>query len=126
VVYVRSDDHYIAHRLVTITPSRPRVSLTFTCDSNSQGDLVLRVGRSGGLFNVRVSPIVPGAEVAGDIGTDTDVSGRSLTLRGMRPGRYKAELRLKQPLGGGAFTIKDVGSWTVEVLAGKEREYVLK
>ncbi len=126
VVYVKSDDNYIAHRLVTLTASRPRVSLTFTCDANSQGDLVLRIARTGGPYNVRISPLVPGADVASEIGTDTDVSGRSVVLKGMRPGRYKADLRLKQPRGGGSYLIKEVGSWTVDVVAGKEREYQMR
>lgn len=134
IVWTRCDETYLDWRVVNLAPGQQSLSveLRFAAD---QGDLVLVVGGKGD-YNVRLSPLAPtgmtpmtGADVARDVGWDADVKGGSLTMRGMKAGTYRVDLRRLVKLGsadgGRSSILKDAGTWSVHVVAGKHREYKL-
>ncbi len=135
IVWTRCDETYLDWRVVNLAPGQRSLSVELRCAAADQGDLVLVVGGKGE-YNVRLSPLAPtgktpmtGADVARDVGWDADVKGGSLTMRGMKAGTYRVDLRslvkLGSAAGGQSSILKDAGTWSVQVVASKHREYKL-
>jgi len=133
LVYARCGRSYVDYRLATLTSEKGRVAVTLRYAANEQGSIVLRVRKAGGPYNVRLSPCGPkgadllrGAEVAANVGWDEEVQGGEAVVKGVKPGWYRVELRPKRPSGAQSTAIRALGRWTVQAVAGKETQYVLK
>jgi hypothetical protein len=133
LVYVRCGSRYVDYRLVTLRPSTGHVPVTLRYSATEQGNIVLRVRKAGGPFNVHLTPCGPkgadlltGGDVPVHVGWDEEVQGGEAAVKGLKPGWYRVELRPKRPSGGQSSAPKSLGKWTVRAVAGKGTEYVLK
>jgi len=129
LVYAKYGDNYLDWQLVAVTNKNARMKVSLGINPGKTGAINLKVEQGAGDYNVTLTPLDAKGKIAVEKLEDdfnanikVDFTGKSATVQGVKPGKYRLALRAAHKHGSketGMFTTyDDIGSWNITVTTG--------